>query len=70
MTRTGIVRTIAFFAAAGVTATALIVNAPELDPRFGTCAEAHENGYGPYTQNKDDEYAWYDDRNHDGVVCE
>lgn len=70
MNRTSVTRTLAFFTAAGVTAVILIANAPELDPRFGTCAEAKQHGYGPYTQDRDEEYGWYDDRNHDGVVCE
>jgi hypothetical protein len=40
------------------------------DPRFGTCAEAHAAGYGPYTKGRHPEYAWYHDVDHDGVVCE
>ena len=40
------------------------------DPRFGTCKEAKAHGYGPYVQGRDPEYAWYTDRDHDGVVCE
>ena len=41
-----------------------------LDPRFSTCTEAKSHGYGPYVQGVDPEYAWYEDRDHDGVVCE
>jgi hypothetical protein len=41
-----------------------------LDPRFDTCAEAQAHKYGPYISGEDSEYGWYDDRNHDGVVCE
>jgi hypothetical protein len=40
------------------------------DPRFPTCAAANAAGYGPYYQGTDPEYAWYIDRDHDGVVCE
>ncbi len=40
------------------------------DPRFGTCGEAIAAGYGPYTSGRDPEYAWYIDRDGDGVACE
>ncbi|MBB4740565.1 hypothetical protein BJY16_004024 [Actinoplanes octamycinicus] len=40
------------------------------DPRFRTCAEANANGYGPYREGVDPEYAWYQDRDKDGEVCE
>jgi hypothetical protein len=40
------------------------------DPRFSTCTEAKAHGYGPYRSGVDPEYAWYTDRDHDGVVCE
>jgi len=40
------------------------------DPRFGTCREANAHGFGPYRQGTDPEYAWYQDRDHDGLVCE
>ncbi|NYG06276.1 hypothetical protein BJ986_000763 [Phycicoccus badiiscoriae] len=40
------------------------------DPRFGTCREAIAAGYGPYRRGVDPEYSWYQDRDHDGVVCE
>lgn len=40
------------------------------DPRYNTCAEANDNGYGPYTQGVDPEYDWYQDRDHDGRDCE
>lgn len=39
------------------------------DPRFGTCTEAVAAGYGPYRRGQR-EYAWYDDADGDGVVCE
>ena len=40
-------------------------------PRFSSCAEAARNGYrGPYTRGVNPEYAWYQDRDKDGVVCE
>jgi len=41
-----------------------------LDPRYRTCAEANAHGYGPYTRGVDPEYAWYEDRDGDGLVCE
>jgi hypothetical protein len=41
-----------------------------LDPRFDTCAQAKAHGYGPYRRGRDPEYAWYEDRDGDGVVCE
>ncbi|WP_246092205.1 GmrSD restriction endonuclease domain-containing protein [Oryzihumus leptocrescens] len=41
-----------------------------LDPRFDTCREATAQGYGPYVRGRDPEYDWYQDRDHDGVVCE
>jgi hypothetical protein len=43
---------------------------PSTDPRFSYCYEANDAGYGPYYQGQDPEYAWYDDRDGDGVVCE
>ena len=46
------------------------VHAPGLDPRFPTCRAANAGGYGPYRSGSDAEYAWYRDRDHDGVVCE
>lgn len=41
-----------------------------LDPRFPTCAKANAAGYGPYVEGSDPEYAWYEDRDHDGIDCE
>lgn len=43
---------------------------PEMDPIFGTCGEANDNGYGNYSRGVDPEYGYYDDRDGDGVVCE
>ncbi|MGW5364489.1 thermonuclease family protein [Actinopolymorpha pittospori] len=43
---------------------------PDLDPHFDTCKEANAHGYGPYRQGVDPEYDWYQDRDHDGLVCE
>ncbi|MGK5739343.1 excalibur calcium-binding domain-containing protein [Micromonospora sp. URMC 103] len=40
------------------------------DPRFATCTAAKRAGYGPYVRGQDPEYAWYDDRDGDGRVCE
>jgi micrococcal nuclease len=44
--------------------------APGLDPRYSTCKEAKSHGYGPYYRGTDPEYAWYTDRDKDGIVCE
>lgn len=41
-----------------------------LDPNYGTCSVAQANGAGPYYQGVDPEYAWYRDRDKDGIVCE
>ncbi|MGW5079560.1 excalibur calcium-binding domain-containing protein [Micromonospora echinospora] len=43
---------------------------PEDDPRYRTCAEAKDHGYGPYREGLDPEYDWYQDRDGDGIVCE
>lgn len=43
---------------------------PDTDPRFGTCGEAIDAGYGPYYRGSDPEYDWYRDADSDGVVCE
>jgi hypothetical protein len=40
------------------------------DPRFRYCTHAIAAGYGPYVAGVDPEYAWYNDRDGDGVVCE
>jgi Excalibur calcium-binding domain len=40
------------------------------DPRFDTCADAIDSGYGPYVRGSDPEYDWYRDADSDGVVCE
>jgi hypothetical protein len=42
----------------------------ESDPRFGTCGEAIDQGYGPYFEDSDLEFGWYRDADSDGVVCE
>ncbi len=42
----------------------------KLDPRFRTCGDANDAGYGPYFQGKDPEYEWYQDRDKDGAACE
>jgi hypothetical protein len=40
-------------------------------PKFSSCAEAARNGYrGPYVRGVNPEYAWYQDRDRDGSVCE
>ena len=40
------------------------------DPRFATCTAAKAAGYGPYYRGVDPEYAWYEDRDNDGIACE
>ena len=40
------------------------------DPNYGTCKQAKANHAGPYVRGKDPEYAYYQDRDGDGVVCE
>lgn len=40
------------------------------DPRYSTCSAAKAAGYGPYRRGVDPEYAWYTDRDHDGIACE
>jgi len=42
----------------------------ETDPRFDYCYEANDAGYGDYVEGQDPEYAWYDDADNDGIVCE
>lgn len=44
--------------------------AASTDPRFGTCGEANDRGYGDYRAGSDPECAWYQDRDGDGIVCE
>jgi len=41
-----------------------------IDPQFSTCTAAKAAGYGPYRSGVDPEYGWYEDRDHDGIVCE
>nr|BFE88464.1 hypothetical protein GCM10020093_110650 [Planobispora longispora] len=43
---------------------------PGTDPRFRTCKEAFSEGYGPYHRGVHEEYAWYTDRDRDGVACD
>ncbi|GAA3426692.1 hypothetical protein GCM10018953_38750 [Streptosporangium nondiastaticum] len=40
------------------------------DPRYRTCKEAIDDGYGPYTRGVHVEYGWYKDVDGDGVTCE
>jgi hypothetical protein len=42
----------------------------DLDPRFDTCGEALDNGFGNYVRGQDPEYDWYRDGDSDGVACE
>lgn len=43
---------------------------PSTDRQYSTCKEANAHGLGPYYRGKDPEYYWYEDRDHDGKVCE
>ncbi len=38
--------------------------------KWRTCADAKRDGAGPFVKGVDPEYEWYQDRDHDGVVCE
>lgn len=40
------------------------------DPNYGSCKQAKANHAGPYVRGRDPEYAYYQDRDGDGVVCE
>lgn len=40
------------------------------DPNYGTCKNARAHNAGPYIRGQDPEYAYYKDRDHDGIVCE
>lgn len=40
------------------------------DPNYGTCKQAIAAGKGPYVKDRDPEYAYYNDRDSDGIVCE
>lgn len=40
------------------------------DPRFSSCAQAKDAGFGPYVAGIDPEYDWYRDGDNDGTVCE
>ena len=42
----------------------------KVDPRFDSCSDAIDAGYGPYVRGIDPEYPWYEDRDGDGRVCE
>ncbi|MEV4379882.1 excalibur calcium-binding domain-containing protein [Streptosporangium sp. NPDC049644] len=42
----------------------------DLDPRYATCKEANDNGYGPYHKGIHQEYDWYIDGNKNGIACE
>jgi hypothetical protein len=44
--------------------------AADLDPKFDSCEAAIAEGYGPYERGIDAEYAYYEDTNNDGTVCE
>jgi hypothetical protein len=42
-----------------------------VDARYGTCTELRRHpNHAPYRRGADPEYAWYQDRDHDGLVCE
>ncbi|WP_433376615.1 excalibur calcium-binding domain-containing protein [Streptosporangium sp. CA-115845] len=40
------------------------------DPKYATCKEANDNGYGPYHKGIHEEYDWYIDGNKNGIACE
>ena len=40
------------------------------DPRFDYCYQANSAGFGNYERGVSKEYTWYDDVDHDGIVCE
>ena len=40
------------------------------DPNYGSCKQAKANHSGPYVRGRDPEYAYYQDRDGDGIVCE
>lgn len=41
------------------------------DTRYATCTELERHAnHAPYYRGKDVEYPWYQDRDHDGIVCE
>ncbi len=40
------------------------------DPSYGSCKQARAHHAGPYVRGKDPEYAYYQDRDGDGIVCE
>ncbi|MFI6454812.1 excalibur calcium-binding domain-containing protein [Streptosporangium amethystogenes] len=42
----------------------------DLDPKYATCKEANDNGYGPYHKGIHKEYDWYIDGNKNGIACE
>jgi uncharacterized membrane protein YhaH (DUF805 family) len=56
------------FSEAGQSAPAVAPRAS--DPQFKTCREAIANGSGDYIFGINPEYEWYQDRDHDGIVCE
>jgi len=52
------------------TATRRAPIVPTTDRRYATCAAVRAAGLGPYQRGVDPEYAWYNDRDNDGKVCE
>lgn len=46
------------------------VHPASTDQNYGTCKQAKANGKGPYVRGRDPEYAYYQDRDADGIVCE
>lgn len=48
----------------------VVPSSDNLDPQFRYCTHAIAAGFGPYYAGKDPEYAWYQDRDGDGIVCE
>ncbi|MCG5212124.1 excalibur calcium-binding domain-containing protein [Streptosporangium soli] len=51
-------------------APAAIGNPQGADPKFPSCKEATDAGYGPYFKESHPEYAYYPDNDKDGVACD
>ncbi|MBG0829261.1 excalibur calcium-binding domain-containing protein [Planomonospora sp. ID67723] len=51
-------------------ATRTTARGGDADTRYRSCKEAVKNGYGPYYREVHEEYAWYVDKDRDGVACD
>ncbi|MBB5961668.1 SecDF P1 head subdomain-containing protein [Planomonospora venezuelensis] len=56
--------------AAGPTSSGRPSSGSDAHPRYRDCREAVRNGYGPYYKEIHEEYAWYVDKDRDGVACD